>query len=195
MKSVETKYLLIMSALAENPRATQAELAEQAAAPVSLVNRYLKRLQSMKLLIQVPESGWRITEAGNSWLERARWRFVSFHSPILADIFASTTEELSQQLSQFELRRVVIYGDTPLARILAPLIESAGGNLVGICDEERPRDGVLALEGLASIGFDCFVLADAARAADSLLLRLLTHYAPVINLFADTHAERGQYAK
>ena len=184
-----------MSALAENPRATQSELAEHAAAPVSLVNRYLKRLQNMKLLESSPPIGWGITDAGKSWLERARWRFVSFHSPILAEIFADAAEKLSQQLSPFDLRRAVIYGDTPLAQILAPLIESVGGRVVGICDEERPRDGVLALEDLAAIGFDCFVLADADRAADSLLLRLLAHYAPVINLFAGTHAARGQYAQ
>jgi predicted transcriptional regulator len=187
LKAHELKYLMILRQLQARPGATQAALAESADMPAALVNRYLKRLSGWRLL-RASERGGRaqyaLTRRGERELHRASWEFAAFLSLEFNELREQAVRRLREATEHHGWARAVLYGATPLADVLGPWLVEAGLEPVALCDEERAGADVVRLSDLDRAAFDCVVLADWDRAADSMLLRLLAEYGPVVNLFA-----------
>jgi|GEM_PF-5590637 len=185
MKAQEIKYLLLLQGLRERPGARQAELAQAAGMPASLVNRYLNRLTDWKMARGSGNSrpAYELTAKGRAELERASWELLALTSGLRSGLRTSVVKRLASEAGASGWRRAVLYGATPLAEIIAEWARVAGVEAVAICDEERRGRDVVRLGDLARLEYDCIVLADWKRADDGVLLRLLSEYGPVVNLF------------
>ncbi len=191
MKATQIKYLFMLSALAERPQATHADLAATVDIPPSLVNRYLRRLAGWGAIKISGRNRKRydVTPEGRDRLGQASWEFLAFGAELLEALRERTVAALARHAG----RRAVLYGATPVADILRRWAADAGLEVVALCDEERPGRNVARLDDLAQIKYDVIVLADRDRADDGVLARLLDTFGTVINPFAtDGAAERGR---
>lgn len=191
MKATEIKYLFMLSALAEAPRATHAELAQAVDIPPSLVNRYLKRLAGWNAL-RVSGGARRkyaLTPKGERLLRRASWAFLAFGAGLVGEL----REGVIAELRRYSSRKAVLYGATPLAGVIARWATEAGLEVVAVCDEERRGRNVARLDDLAAIEYDVIILADWGRADDRMLARLLDEYGEVINPFETDGAARPEW--
>jgi predicted ArsR family transcriptional regulator len=186
MKATELKYMLLLDRLTVNGDATHAELAEELDIPPSLVNRYLKRLAHWDALKNGGRGGakYTLSPKGDRLLRQASWAFLAFSADALERLRERAVEQLEAECTQAGIRRVVLYGVTPLTQTIAEWAKSAGIEVVAVCDEECSEGEAKRLDELDRSAYDAFVLCDWDRAEDTVLLALLGHYAPVINLFA-----------
>lgn len=194
MKAQEIKYLLLLQGLKERPGARQAELAQAADMPASLVNRYLNRLTGWKMVhgSRGVRPAYELTPKGSAALERASWELMSFTGGLRSGLQERAVTRLASEARENGWSRAVLYGATPLAEIIADWARAAGVEAVAVCDEERRGRNVVRLGNLAGLEYDCIILADWKRADDGVLLRLLLEYAPVVNLFlVDGHSVPG----
>jgi len=185
MKATEIKYLFLLDCLAANPRATHAELSAALDVPQSLVNRYLKRLAGWGAVRVTggTKKKYTLTPKGNTLLRQASWAFVSFGGDVTERLHQRAVRELRDEAGRQGWRKAVLYGATLLAGTLHRWATEAGLEVVALCDEERRGEGVVGLDDLGGLDYDCLVLADRARAEDGILNSLLAHYAPVVNPF------------
>ena len=191
MKATETKYLILLKALEDNPRATHTELAAAADVPPSLVNRYVKRLEDWGALRSSGHRGRKreVTDKGRRLIEQASWEFLSFSAGLIEAARRRTVDALRGRRGQ----RAVVYGAVPLAGFIERWAADAGLEVVARCDEERPGRNVVRLDDLAQIEYDVIVLADWDRAEDGMLARLLDEFGTVVNPFLVDGAARPQW--
>lgn len=191
MKATEIKYALLLSELTLNPGSTHAALSEAIDIPPSLVNRYVKRLESWGA-IEVPGRKRRqydLTEKGRDLLARGSWAFLAFGS----DLMEQLRERAITQLGRHAPKRVVVYGATPVGRIVGRWATDAGLDVVAVCDEERRGRNVTRLDDLKTLECDAIILADWHRADDGMLERLLNEYGTVINPFKTNGAAMPEW--
>ncbi len=187
MKATETKYLLLLERIASEPAATHADLAAALDVPQSLVNRYLKRLAAWGAITgnggsANPRS---LTPRGRELLREASWQLLAFFGEPLDRLRREAISRLRMCAEHSGWRRMALYGATPIASFLRAWAQEAGIEVVAVCDEERPGPDAVRLEDLDPAQYDAFLLCDWSRAEDRVLLALLEHYAPVVNLFVE----------
>ncbi len=181
MKATEIKYLLLLHGLAHSSHPTHTELASTLDVPPSLVNRYLKRLARWDA-VRIPDQAkgkYEVTPKGEALLARASWEFLAFGAGLVEQLHRRAVTELQLQ----NVRKAVLYGATPLARIIERWATEAGIDVVAVCDEERHGRDVARLDDLKTLEYDAIILTDWERAEDKMLARLLRQFGPVINPF------------
>jgi DNA-binding MarR family transcriptional regulator len=134
--------LNLLKELAANPHLTQAELARRCDLSVSMVNNYLKELCSLGWLEYHRKTtktvSYHVTAAGAGQLESAQHELM--HE--MVDLFVRAKERiLSLVLKHRRPRRVILYGSGNLAEIAFHALESAGIDVVGVCDDDASRSG------------------------------------------------------
>jgi len=92
-------------------------------------------------------------------------------------------ERAVAELRPHAQKKAVLYGATPVGRIIGRWAADAGLDVVAVCDEERRGRNVARLDDLETLEYDVIILADWLRADDGMLARLLNEYGTVINLF------------
>jgi len=123
--------------IAQNPHITQAELARGCNLSVAMINNYMKEFCSKGLLDYHRKSSksisYHLTEAGKAAVEAIGHEF--FHELVM--LFAETKARIRQSiLSQVDgkVHRVVIYGSGDPAELAFHALESAGIDIIGVCD-------------------------------------------------------------
>jgi hypothetical protein len=185
--------MMLLQALRRTPRATHAVLAEELDIPPSLVNRYLKRLAGWNAVGNGREPQEHpLTPKGDTLLRQASWQFLNFVGDNVESLRQHALDRLRRERRSGR-EKPCLYGVTALTPFLRRWAEAAGMHVAGTCDEERAGEGVLKIDDLGALEYDCFILCDWGRAADPVLNELLTHYAPVINLFVDGGRARPEW--
>jgi DNA-binding MarR family transcriptional regulator len=181
MKATEIKYLFLLAALRCEPSSTHAALAEALDIPPSLVNRYIKRLASWNAM-EISDGERRrydLTPKGEGLLAHASWAFLALGAGPMEQLRERAVAELRPHAQ----KKAVLYGATPVGRIIGRWAADAGLDVVAVCDEERRGRNVARLDDLETLEYDVIILADWLRADDGMLARLLNEYGTVINLF------------
>jgi DNA-binding MarR family transcriptional regulator len=136
--------LNLLKELAADPHLTQAELARRCHLSVSMVNNYLKELCALGWLEYHRKStktvSYHVTAAGNQQLESAQRELL--HE--MVDLFIGAKQRvLSVILKRTHRRpqRVVLYGSGDLAEIAFHALESAGIDVIGVCDDDPGKLG------------------------------------------------------
>ena len=179
------KYLLLMQALKDQPLVTHDTLSRMLDMPPSLVNRYVKRLAAWQA-VRPPHNRkgrYEITAKGSRLLKRGSWSFLTFVADVIEGCRAHAGSDLHNVVRERGCKTVALYGATALAETIGRWASAAGLEVMGVFDEER-GEGAGRLDDLAGLECDCIVLSDWEKAEDGMLLRLLSEYAPVVNLFA-----------
>lgn len=185
MKSQEFKYLLLLQALKATRAATHSELSAASDMPAGLVNRYLRRLAGWGAVhVSAGRRGkYALAPRGEELLAQGAWGFLSSVAGLLRECHGRAVSELRTAVRERKWRKAVLYGATPLAELIGGWASEAGLEVVAVCDEERTGDGIESLDDLDGRQYDCVILSDWERAEDGVLLRLLSQYAEVLNLF------------
>ena len=152
--------------------------------PPSLVNRYVKRLAAWQA-VRPPDNRkgrYEITAKGDRLLRRGAWAFLASVAELFEGCRTRAVSELQAAARERGWKTAALYGAAPLAGIIGRWACAAGLEVAGVFDEERGGNAG-RLDDLARLECDCIVLSDWERAEDGMLLRLLSEYAPVVNLF------------
>jgi predicted transcriptional regulator len=193
MKATEIKYMLLLNYFDAKGYTTYEQMSEALGMPAGLVHRYTKRLEDWGALIKNngDKGQYQLSAKGRQLLRRASWEFLACSADPIMRLRSRAIQALKNQPSA---RRIVLYGATPMTGTLGEWAQAAGLSVVAVCDEERSDQDALSLDELTPCSYDAFLLCNWRRAEDAVLLALLEHYAPVINLFAVDGAAVPQWS-
>jgi DNA-binding MarR family transcriptional regulator len=136
--------LHILKQIAAHQNVTQAELAEQCALSVAMVNNYMKELSDQGLLEYRRKNtktiSYHVTAAGKEVILATQNELLQE----LSKLFASAKEQMQEMIisqTHGNLQRVVLYGSGILAEIAFHALESARISVVGVCSDDPAEVG------------------------------------------------------
>ncbi len=168
----------ILNLLASDPHMTQAELAQRCDLSVAMVNNYMKELRGAGLLDYRCRStksvSYHITPSGREKAESVRHELLDE----MIGLFAQAKDEIRSIVrarAPEALNRVVLYGTGNLAEVAFLAIESAGVEVVGVCDHNSDKVGriwcgrkILSLSQVLSLQPDVVIVAECERVTEIL---------------------------
>jgi predicted transcriptional regulator len=136
--------LHIMQEIAADAHITQAELAQRCSLSVAMVNNYMRELCSSALLEYRRKSSkcisYHLTQSGREAVGATRDELLQE----LVGLFGAAKERIRNLIlarSGGEIHRAVLYGCGDLAELVYHALESAGLDVVGVCDDDPARNG------------------------------------------------------
>jgi DNA-binding MarR family transcriptional regulator len=136
--------LHILKQIAANQNVTQAELAEQCALSVAMVNNYMKELGDRGLLEYRRKNSktisYHVTAAGKEAIAAAQNELLQD----LSNLFADAKEQMQEMIvsqARGNLQRVVLYGSGVLGEIAFHALESARISIMGVCGDDPAEVG------------------------------------------------------
>lgn len=136
--------LHILKQIATDQDVTQAELAEQCALSVAMVNNYMKELGDRGLLEYRRKNSktisYHVTATGKEAIVAAQNELLQE----LSKLFAEAKEQMQEMImsqAHGNLQRVVLYGSGILAEIAFHALESARISVIGVCSDDRAEVG------------------------------------------------------
>lgn len=168
----------ILNLLASDPHLTQAELAQRCDLSVAMVNNYMKELRGAGLLDYRCKStksvSYHITPAGHEKAESVRHELLEE----MVGLFAQAKEEIRSIVmarAPEAPSRVILYGTGNLAEVALLAIESAGVDVIGVCDHDPDKVGrtwcgqrILSPSQLLPLQPDAVIIADCEKATEIL---------------------------
>jgi DNA-binding MarR family transcriptional regulator len=147
------RELLILLEIERNNQVTQRALAKRVGLTVATVNEYIKELER-KSLIEVIGSARRrnkylLTPKGKA----RRSNLLSTYLIETQRLYLAAKEEFRARLIGFYdlgVRRIVLYGVSPTAKIITDLAEEIGFEVIGIVDSDPEKHGVSFLGRIIS---------------------------------------------
>ncbi len=168
----------ILNLLASDPHLTQAELAQRCDLSVAMVNNYMKELRGAGLLDYRCKSAksvsYHLTAAGHEKTESVRHELLEEMVGLISQA-KSEIRNLVMTRARGTLNRVVLYGTGDLAEVAFLAIESAGVDVVGVCDHDPDKAGriwcgraILTPAQLVPLQPDAVIIADCERTTEIL---------------------------